>query len=73
MEPDSHEIRCVLLNCYSSSYNADTVYEYLCFSYTVQVLKELHCRNWFEKFKKGNFEVNNASTQGGKIALSWSD
>ena len=42
---------------------------YLCFSYGVQVLSERQCRNWFEKFKKGNFEVNNASGQGRKMTL----
>lgn len=36
----------------------------LCAVYGDEGLKERHCRNWFEKFRSGDFKLKNAKRSG---------
>ena len=69
MEPNSEEIRYVLLNRFKIGENATQAYKHLLFSYGSEVLSERQCQRWFTKFRSGQFEVKDSPGRGRKVTL----
>lgn len=55
--PNSRHLREVLLFCYNSKKNAAEAHRMLSETYGDAALSERTCREWFQRFKNGDFDV----------------
>lgn len=55
--PNSRHLREVLLFCYNSKKNAAEAHRILSETYGDAALSERTCREWFQRFKNGDFDV----------------
>ncbi|VDO01982.1 unnamed protein product [Rodentolepis nana] len=62
-EQDVH-FRHILLYYFRKGKNASQAQKKLCAVYGDEALKERHCRNWFERFRSGDFSLKNSQRSG---------
>lgn len=55
--PNSRHLREVLLFCYNSKKNAAEAHRMLSETYGDAAVSERTCREWFQRFKNGDFDV----------------
>ena len=56
-EPDSRNLREVLIFCFHLKKTAAEAHRMLSSTYSEAALSERTCREWFQRFKNGDFDV----------------
>ena len=64
MEDRNTHLRHILLFYYRKEKNASQVCKKICEVYGEDALKERQCRNWFDKFRKGDFSLKDEHRSG---------
>lgn len=57
--PKNNDLRTSLLFCFLLKKNAAESHKMLVEAYGEYALSEASCRNWFQRFKRGDFELDN--------------
>ena len=63
-EPNSRHLREVLLFCFNMKKTAAESHRMLSSSYGEDAISERTCREWFQRFKKGDFNVEDRHSGG---------
>ena len=56
-EPNSHHLREVLIFCFNMKKSVAEAYRMLSNTYGEAAISERTCREWFQRFKNGDFDV----------------
>ncbi|VDO08452.1 unnamed protein product [Rodentolepis nana] len=67
-ERDVH-FRHILLYYFRKGKNASQAQKKLCSVYGDEALKERQCRNWFERFRSGDFSLKNSQRSGRPVEV----
>lgn len=68
-EPNSHHLREVLLFCFHSKKNAAEAHRMLTDTYGEAALSQRTCQEWFQRFKNGDFDVEDKHGGGKEKVL----
>lgn len=71
--PNSRHLREVLLFCYNLKKNAVEAHRMLSETYGDAALSERTCREWFQRFKNGDFDVEDKHGGGREKTCIWWD
>ena len=69
MEEQDVHFRHILLYYFRKGKNASQAHKKLCAVYGNEALKERQCRNWFVRFRSGDFSLKNAQRSGRPIEV----
>ncbi|KAK1124534.1 hypothetical protein K0M31_006882 [Melipona bicolor] len=69
MEKQDVHFRHILLYYFRKGKNASQAQKKLCAVYGDEALKERQCRNWFERFRSGDFSLKNAQRSGRPVEV----
>nr|BAO79476.1 transposase [Amegilla dulcifera]BAO79481.1 transposase [Amegilla dulcifera]BAO79484.1 transposase [Amegilla dulcifera] len=69
MEEQDVHFRHILLYYFRKGKNASQAHKKLCAVYGNEALKERQCRNWFVRFRSGDFSLKNAQRSGRPVEV----
>ena len=69
MENQKEQYRHILLFYFRKGKNASQAHKKLCAVYGDEALKERQCRNWFDKFRSGDFSLKDEKRSGCSVEV----